>query len=69
VSDSRVRRTKAVSWAYPPALLEQLARTAVPGAGVRIAGCEEAYEQITGGNRKILCVEGLGAPAAESPEG
>lgn len=63
VSDSRVRRVKAVSWAYPPALLEEQARAAVPGAGVRTIDGEETYQQITGGRRKILCIEGLGTPA------
>ena len=61
VADRRVRRVKAVSWAYPPALLEEQARAAAPGAGVRIIDGASDYEEMTGGNRKILCIEGLGS--------
>lgn len=64
VANSRVRRVKAVSWAYPPALLEEQARAVAPGAGVRTIEAEAAYEEITGGNRKILCIEGLGSAVA-----
>lgn len=60
VADRRVRRIKAVSWAYPPALLEDHARAAVPGAAVRTIDGDPAYQEITGGGRKILCIEGLG---------
>lgn len=60
VSDSRVRRIKAVSWAYPQELLEERARLAAPGAAVRAIDVEEEYGQITGGHRKVLCIEGLG---------
>ena len=64
VSASRVRRIKAASWAYPPELLELLARTGVRGATVRTIPGEEAYERITGGNRNVLCIE----PAARRLE-
>jgi len=68
VSARRVQRIKAVSWAYPPALLEEQARAAVPGAGVRTIDGEQSYQQITGGGRKVLCVEGLGtSPGATAP--
>jgi SAM-dependent methyltransferase len=60
VSDARVRRIKSVTWAYPAALLEGIARAAVPGALVRTIDVAAAYEQIVGGRRKILCIEGLG---------
>jgi hypothetical protein len=63
VSASRVRRIKTVSWAYPPELLEGEARAAVPGAAVRTLAVEDAYGQIAGVNRKILCIEGLGRSA------
>lgn len=57
VSDSGIHRIKAASWAYPPELLQELARAAVPDAAVRTIAGEEAYERITGGNRNILCIE------------
>jgi len=60
VSGSRVRRIKSVTWAYPAALLEGYARAAAPGALVRTIGGTPDYEQITGGGRMILCIEGLG---------
>lgn len=63
VTDRRVRRIKAVSWAYPQALLEEHARAAVPGAAVRTIDGDQAYQEITGGGRKILCIEGLGVAA------
>lgn len=61
VSDSRVRRIKPVSWAYPPRFLEEQARSAVPDAAVRSIEVGEAYGRIAGENRKILCLEGLGS--------
>jgi hypothetical protein len=64
VSDSRVRRIKAASWAYPPEVVEEAARAAVPGAAVRTVDGDQAYQDITGGGRKILCIEGLGLTAA-----
>jgi hypothetical protein len=61
VAGSRTRRIKAVSWTYPAELLEEMARTAAPDAAVRTIDGEAAYDEITGGHRKILCIERMTA--------
>lgn len=57
VSAPRLRRIKAVSWAYPPTLLEEQARAAAPDFHVRTVGAQAAYDRIAGGGRMILCIE------------
>jgi len=66
VADDRVRRIKSASWAYPPQLLEAAVKAALPGASVRTIDGEDSYERITGGNRKILCID-AGQQAAPEP--
>ena len=57
VAGQRAKRIKGMSWAYSAELLEREAGAQLRGFAFRLQEPISAYQQIAGGNRKILCVE------------
>ncbi len=54
---SKEKRIKAMSWAYPPDLLEELASAAIPGARIRFAALPRGKEGVAGGGRRLMIIE------------
>jgi len=57
VSGERLHRIKPVTWSYPDALLEEKGHALFPKAKVHIKTANRSYQRLTGGNRKVLCIE------------
>jgi hypothetical protein len=68
VAHERARRTGPVSWAYPPAFLEELATAALPGAVTQTVAGPDALQVGRETARMILCIDSAGAGAAAGPE-
>jgi hypothetical protein len=60
VAGKRIRRLKAMSWSYPADFVERHAAGIAPRPTIRTIDADDAYQQIAGGSRKILCIEPSG---------
>jgi hypothetical protein len=63
-----VRRTGPVSWAYPPAFLEEHAKAAVPGAVTHIVAGPQSSEVDFEGARMVLCIDSAVSRPTPAPE-
>jgi trans-aconitate methyltransferase len=60
---TKQKRIKAMSWAYPQAHLERLAKQAIPDASIRFTGLPKGNEGLSGGGRRLMIVRRLGPEA------
>ena len=61
VEGAAVTRFKAASWAYPPAMLDCIAKATCPQFAIQFNPVRDEYQTVAGGDRSVMVVEKIAA--------